>query len=423
MIYKPICLPKGTFYVLSGLLLFYGLFLSSPCKAERYSPQLETDISVDHSVDIENDDFVTVESLNTPLSDSSLEKIPTIKGNVDVEKEFVPDVLFDEIHTLHKGEKLVLTIMDMVATGYSQNGDDFHARVKVAVERDGKILIPKGALVKGHIETTDEPGRALAKKGSIVLEFDYILMPDGRKIQFKSQFEKGDNAVKTIGRAVGSGIGGTIGGAIRGIIVGLRFGGIKGAYLTNGGTLIGGGGIGALAGLGRGLSRSGDHVILNEGVEIKVALEAPLDLPVIIVPPDTDKEIHAEGLNVKVTDYALGRDPFKVENLINLKLSIDNQTELNFGSFDIALMDEYDNTYFVSPFGNQTRLVFQIPSKSQLTETVSFSVRSPDLKHYLIFYKPFTRDVMAKVSLTEALKNLSSAKSKTNITSRKTNKG
>ncbi len=353
-----------------------------------------------------------ISTIQAPVHATAQSDGPTIKGSVNVEKEFVPDVVFDDVHTVAKGERLTLVMMDLLASGYSMEGDEFNARVKVPVERDGKVLIPKGALVKGHLAGSNDPGEAFSKRAKIVLVFDYILMPDGRKVPFKSEFMKGDSGLKAVGRAVGGSIGSTISGAIRGVLVGLRFGGMKGAAMTNGATLIGGGGLGAIAGLGRGLSQRGSHVLLNEGDEIQVALQEPLQLPTMNIQPDTQNEILAQGLNVKVADYTLGRDPFRVEKLITLKLVIDNQTDYRFGSFDMALVDEYNDVFSVSPFGENTDFVMQVEPKRQTTTQLAFSVKNPDSRHYLVFYKPYTRDVVAKISLAEALKALTNTGAK-----------
>lgn len=409
---------------LSGLLFAQQAF-SAAAFAERYAPQLELESPFDTEEEAEV--FTPVQELED-ISPGYLQMqfaapspeatVPTLKGKVDVEKEFVPDIVYGEVETLEKGEYLILTIMDFIASGYSQYGDEFNARVKVEVTRDGKVLIPQGALVKGHVAQTEDPGKSLGKQGKVILAFDYILMPDGRKVPFKSQVAKGDSALKAVGRAVAGGIGGTIGGAIRGVLVGLKFGGLQGAALTNGGTLIAGGSLGALTGLGRGLSQSGDHVLFNEGDEIKVALQESLELPSMILPPDTENEIHAAGLDVNITGYTLGRDPFKSEKVINLQLEVKNQTDYQFGSFDLALMDEYNQVYSLSPFGDDGMFIFQIQPNSQFSGKAAFSVMSPELKHYLVFYKPYTREVVAKVSLREALKHLSK-KQKSNIATRK----
>jgi hypothetical protein len=370
------------------------------CLAERIAPQME-------SGNDNTDKGYMMLQVAQPTTD---EATPTLKGNVSVEKEFKPDVVFDQSsgETLPTGEKIILTVMDLVATGYSEQGDEFNARVKMDVQRNGKVLIPRGALVKGHVIRTEDPGKAFSKRGKIVLTFDYILMPDGRKIAFKSDYTKGDNTLAAVGRAVGEGAVGTVGGAVNGVLMGLQFGGVVAAVVTHGLTLMVGGGLGAVAGLGSGLDREGDQVMLNEGDTIKVALNEPLQLPEVKVLPDSVNAIEAPGLNVQVTDYTLGRDPFKVENQINLKLNIDNQTDYEFGSFDLALLDEYNNVYSPSPFGQDNLLAFHIAPKSQLSGVVTFSVKSPDVRHYLVFYKPYTRDILEKIPLSEIIKELSS---------------
>lgn len=414
--------------LMSGLLV---LEILTPCAfAGRLDPEMDTLLPYSGKP-AEGREMTLLEELTphlkttpkTPEATAPVVATPgsVLKGRVDVEKEFVPDIVFGESQTLEKGERLTLVMMDMVATGYSQGGDEFMARVKFPVERNGKVLIPAGVLVKGHVVSAAEPGEALSKRGKIVVGFDYILMPDGRKIPFKSEFAKGDSGLKAFGRAVGHGLGGTIGGALQGVLVGLRFGGVAAAAATDGVSLMVAGGIGAVAGLGQGLSRAGSNVLLNEGDEIQVALQEALSLPEIILPPDTQNEIHAQGLTVQVADYILERDPFRIENQIRLKVKIDNQTDYKFGSFDIALVDEYQHAFFLSPFGETGMLILQIAPKSQLVGDLTFNVKSPQLRHYLVFYKPYTREVVAKVSLTEALKNLR-IKPASTVSSRKTKK-
>ncbi len=406
-------LKQGTLFskIMSFSLIMSLTLSASSVWAERVDPQLELQPIFESDASPSPEAFTSVQELNASKADNPAEEtlIPTLRGGVELDKEFVPDVTFQPAEQLPKGEKLILGLMDFVATGYSQPGDEFHARVKVQVERNGKILIPKGTLIKGHIKEIEQPGNALSKRGRLVLAFEHVLMADGRKIPFKTEYGKGDHGLKKMGRAVAGGIGGTLSGAIEGVLVGLSFGGIPTAVATHGATLIGGGGLGALSGLGKGIARSGDHVYLNEGDTIKVVLKEPLALPGMILAPDTQNEIHAAGLDVQITGYTLERDPFKVENQIGLKLAINNQTAHAFGSFDVALVDEYNTLYYVSPFAGESMLVFQLKPNSQLEGELAFSVKNPDAKHYLIFYKPYTREVIAKVSLTEALKKLSQA--------------
>lgn len=378
-----------------GLILTLGLGLTPLSWAGRIDPELES---------------ATIQSQGYTAQDFTVDDdAPTIKGQVN-EENFVPDVTYDQGHELPKGERLTLVMMDNLISGFNEAGDEFDARMKTAVMHGDKILIPRGALVHGHLSRVEEPGKALSKRARIVLGFDYILMPDGRKVMFKSAYTKGDNGLAAFGRAIGNGLGGTIAGAVQGVLLGLQSGGIAGAMLSHGATLAVGGGLGSIAGLGEGLSRSGSEVTLHEGDTIQVALTEPLQLPGMTLAPDIVNEIHLPGLGVNVTHYRLERDPFKIANQIALQLRIDNQTDYRFGSLDMVLMDEYQNVFPISPFGGKDMFAMQMQPHSVTEGEAVFNVKSPELRHYLVFYKPYTREVVSKISLTEVLKKLANNK-------------
>lgn len=399
----------------STSLVLAMLACSQGAWATRFAPTLEP------TVEPAEEAFTRVESLSPTLIQADESDAPTftLRSSVQVERPVeTPQFTLGSLETLGKGEKLTLVMMDMMATGFNKPGDNFHARVKEAVVRNGKVLIPGGTLIAGHVAQNLDPGSALSKRGKMILALDYLLMPDGRKIPLQSQYAKGDSALAATGRAMGNGVVGTVGGAVQGVMAGFRLGGLLGASASNGATLIGGGALGALVGLGNGLSKGGDGILVNEGDVVQVALEAPLQLPELIRGEDIQNEVQAPGLNVQVTDYKLGRDPFRVENQITLGLKVDNQTDYTFGSLDIALMDEYDNKFAVSPFGESSTLIVRVNPGSADTMKLSFSVKAPEVRHYLVFYRPYTREILAKISLTEALNTLQAKKSSDKISHR-----
>jgi hypothetical protein len=51
------------------------------------------------------------------------------------------------------------------------------ARVEDAVEVEGKAVLPKGALVEGHLETV--PARRMMRRGALRMIFDRVKLPDG----------------------------------------------------------------------------------------------------------------------------------------------------------------------------------------------------------------------------------------------------
>ena len=326
-----------------------------------------------------------------------------LKGSV--EKEFKPDVTFGDNVKLGKGEKLILQIQDVIASGYSYAGDDVHAVLKEAVMRDGKLLLPKGSLVRGHLATMDE--RA-GKRFNI--QFDYILTPDGRKIPLNGDYTRKDSVLKVASRVVTNGVSGTLKGGVTGALMAIQYAGPL-AFAAHGAPMAIVGGLGAASGLVKGVARSGDRVELHEGDTIKVALNEPLDLPTMTRAPDTVNEILSNELTINVKDFALTRDPFKTENVVQLTLDINNQSAYSFGALDMAVMDEFGAQFQLSPFTNADSM-FSTIEKGKVTKgQYSFSVQNPQARHYLVFYQPYTRNIVTKVSLTEAIRKIYASQS------------
>lgn len=381
------------------------LLFDSPKDAQEENSQ--------EDCDNQEDCLTSVDSIATPLEEH-VPISPLLKGSV--EKTFEPDVEFEPAFTVAKGETLILTMLDFLATGYNMPGDTFNAVVKQPVKQGGKTVIPAGSLVRGHIEGAGDTAHSNAHKSRIELVFDYILLPNGQKIPLSSSYNKKSSVLKAAAKRAAGGIGGTLTGAVKGVLVGLQFGGIEGAYLSNGFTLIAGGGIGAIAGLGKGLARTNDDVVLNEGDSIKVKLEQPLALPDTSGDPsDVAQEFATEGLHMTVTDMKMVLDPFQVQNQIELNLSIDNETEYEFGQFDFVLEDSFGAVHQVSPFHKNAISFKTVPAHDHFEGSFLFSVNNPQFSHFLVVYKPYTREVLAKVSLNEAYKKLteSSAPDKT----------
>ncbi|MCA9807408.1 MAG: hypothetical protein KC476_05575 [Cyanobacteria bacterium HKST-UBA06] len=342
---------------------------------------------------------------------------PVFKGTV--EKSFKADVEFDTGHTLPKGETLILTMLDFLATGYNMAGDEFNAVIKEPIERNGKILIPEGSLVQGHLEGAGEQADSNRYKNQIVMVFDHILLPNGQKIPLDGTTKtQRTSLVKEVAQRVGGGVGGSVKGAVKGVLVGLQFGGIEGAVASEGWTLAIGAGIGAVAGLGKGLARTNDQIVVRAGDKMKIKLESPLDLPTYEPVDQKTLEITATGLDIEITNLQIAMDPFQVDHQIKLTLDIDNQTDYDFGLYDFELVDTFGTVYRISPFSHNQISFETVDAHKQFKGDFLFPIQNPQLSHFLVVYKPYTRDVLARYSLHEAYKSLtkssgSSGKGKT----------
>jgi hypothetical protein len=75
-----------------------------------------------------------------------------------------------------EGRKARLALLSPISSK-SPSGSSFMARVEEPVEVDGKPVLPKGALVEGHLETI--PARRMMRRGALRMVFDRIKLPDG----------------------------------------------------------------------------------------------------------------------------------------------------------------------------------------------------------------------------------------------------
>ncbi len=62
-------------------------------------------------------------------------------------------------------------------TPMALSGSSFMAKLEDPVEVDGKLVLPKGTLVEGHLETI--PARRMMRRGALRMLFDRIKLPDG----------------------------------------------------------------------------------------------------------------------------------------------------------------------------------------------------------------------------------------------------
>ncbi|MCI0487502.1 MAG: peptidoglycan-binding protein [Blastocatellia bacterium] len=144
----------------------------------------------------------------------------------------------------------------------SRVGDIFTATVAVPVYVNGQTVIPAGAIVEGRV-TQVTPARRMSRSGSIAIDFDTLVFPNGSRVGLVGSLTSDDpyaqQQVDDEGKVSGDKddrkavfIGG---GGILGAIIGGMAGGGKGAA------------IGGVAGAGAGVAA----VLLSKGEEAEVA--------------------------------------------------------------------------------------------------------------------------------------------------------
>ena len=156
-------------------------------------------------------------------------------------------------------------------------GDKFTATVTVPVYVDGATVIPAGSLIEGRI-TQVTPAKRMSRSGSIAVEFDDLLLPNGARVGLVGTLTSDDprtrRRIDDEGRVSAEGsdrkvvfIGG--GGALGAILGGIAGGG-KGAAL--------GGVFGAGAGVAGVLLSKGEEAVVPSGTPFGVQLKQPLTI-------------------------------------------------------------------------------------------------------------------------------------------------
>ena len=336
----------------------------------------------------------------------------------DIYKQVESDLFTGHVETLERKDVINMTVSQVLDSSISMEGDEFFAEVTADVYGDKGIIIPKGTHAHGVlVETTG--AKRLGRNATLTLSFDYLVTPDGREIPIEGTMTTKLHPIKETAKIAVQDVGYTIAGGAVGGFMALNWLGLEAAIASQGYTLAGGAAIGGVAGLGVALIRKGHDVLIAPGDEIRVKIQTDIDLPVYKEEALKQEEILYEGLKVQINNIREGKDPFGEDNTITLTVLISNMSDKTLSGFDMVLENDYNIKFSPSIFGN-TRLMFrQIKPGDKLIEDVSFSVDNINRKFWLTFYDRRSRDVITKISLDNAYKNIPEKSKKKNAHARK----
>ncbi|MGH9760468.1 MAG: hypothetical protein ACREAC_06455, partial [Blastocatellia bacterium] len=158
----------------------------------------------------------------------------------------------------------------------SHAGDKFTATVTIPVYINGRVVIPAGSVIEGRV-TQVTPAKRMSKSGTIAVDFDDIVLPNGARQQLVGSLTAADPSDRRKIDDEGQVSGGStskrsavfIGG---GGAVGAILGGISGG----GGGAIVGGVIGAGTGVAAVMLQKGEEAEVRAGTPFGVRLNQPL---------------------------------------------------------------------------------------------------------------------------------------------------
>lgn len=348
-----------------------------------------------------------------------------LKGSVVENDEYSPqnqDLFTGKVESLDRKDVINMTVSQVLDSSISIEGDEFFAEVTSDVYGDKGVIIPKGTLAHGKLTEATEPGR-LGREASLTLAFDYLVTPDGREIPIEGKMTTKLHPVAAGAKIVAQDLGYTVAGGAVGGLMALNWLGIEAAIASQGYTLAGGAALGGVAGLSMALIRKGNHVLIAPGDEIKVKINTKIDLPVYKEEALKQEEVLYKGLTININDIKHEKDPFGELNTITLTVLISNMSDKTLSGFDMVLVNDYNAKFSPSIFGD-TKLMFrQIKPGDKLVANVSFAVDNINRKFWLTFYDRKTSEVITKISLDNAYRNIPQKTKKKNakMRSRKKN--
>jgi len=311
-----------------------------------------------------------------------------------------------KVETLNKKDVLKMTVSQVIDGSFSQEGDEFFAEVTSDVSGEGGVIIPTGTVAHGKIKQCNGSKR-LGRDGSIDLDFDYLMTPDGREIPIEGQMSTKLHPIAATSKIIATDVGYTAAGGVIGGLFALNLLGLEAAIASQGYTVAGGAAIGGMVGLGAALYRKGKDVLIAPGDEIRVKINTSVPLPVYKETALLQHEMKYEGLDVRINNIIYEKDPFGELNTITMSLSITNMTKLTFSSFDFALINDYNSVFQPSVFGDTSLMFKQIKPGDRVAGKISFSVDNVKRKFWLTFYDRKNRKPVAKISVDNAYRKVS----------------
>lgn len=333
-----------------------------------------------------------------------VEQVDTVKEELDKK------IFTGEVDKLDKENVVKMTVSQVLSSGYTVEGDEFFAEITQDVLSTKGIIVPVGTVVHGVVGIIAEP-KNMGRDGYVMLNFDYLITPDGRQIPIKGELTTKDNKVKGAVKTVAEHTGYTILGGVAGGIMALNMFGIEAAIASQGYTVAGGAAIGGVIGLTAAVVRKGEGVLIKPGDELKIKILSQSELPVFTKTAFRQEELRYSGLDVRINNIVFEKDPFGEDNTITISLGVNNNSNKTFTAFDVALVSDTKNVFFPSPFGDTSLWFKTIAPGDRVVGKLSFSVNDRKRKHWLVFYDKSTKKALAKYSIDNASQDINEKKS------------
>ena len=162
-----------------------------------------------------------------------------------------------------QGTAFAMRLQSTISTKTAQVGDRFQAEVSSPVHVNGRLAIPAGSNVSGHVILARQPGKA-SGRGELQLSYDQVAF-DGRSYDLNT-----NSQVYTSKSGTTKDVALIGGGAVAG--------GIVGGVLGGKGDIAKGAAVGGAAGTGASLLTRGPQLVLEQGTVLQTQLDQSLSV-------------------------------------------------------------------------------------------------------------------------------------------------
>ncbi len=158
------------------------------------------------------------------------------------------------------GTAITVQLLDTLSSHATPSGAPFSAEVTQEVSIDGKVAVPVGSVIRGHV-TEAHPAKKIGGRAILAVAFDELTTPAGETVGLHASLSQTGRS--QVGRDAAIISGSTIGGAILGKAIddddGAKVGAVAGII---------GGTIGAL-------KTKGKPVVLPQGSSLRITVDRP----------------------------------------------------------------------------------------------------------------------------------------------------
>ena len=278
-------------------------------------------------------------------------------------------------------------------------GQTITARTVEDIYIDSNKVIPEGSIFSGSVSEILPP-RRVGRPGSLVLSFDELVTPDGRKFAFRAEADNHKaSTMKTKTKGFGIIAYHAFGGAIVGALVAYELFGMEKTIAMHGYNIAGGAAAGALIATGYAIMRKGPKATLEPGDDLNMTIDQDLLMPIATTPTRNKVIVDEPGLKIEIEKSKIVNDGLG-EHFITVDATVNNDSDNDLSSIDLFLEDtNKDRHPLCSSPDEDSQFLFHLEPHSKQHLHISFLTPYPKLKQHLVWLDHETKIVLAAQSL------------------------